>query len=539
MSGTLILPVWLVVIAGVLAGWAVLDRLLVPSARWFFRRRVNRLIEEANTRLQIEIPAFELTKRRVLIDRLMFDPEVQEAAAVEAKARNEPREAVMADVGRYAREIVPAFNAYVYFRVGYWFAKTVANWLYRVRLGHADEASFAKIDPKSTVVFVMNHRSNMDYVLVGFLAAEKAALSYAVGEWARIWPLQQLIRSMGAYFVRRGSGNDLYRRVLERYVQMATEAGVSQAVYPEGGLTRDGRLRPPRYGLIDYMVKGFDPKAERDLVFIPVGLNYDRVLEDRTLIGKLDVGARRKGLFGSLATTTRFAFHNFVLMARGRWEKFGYASVNFGTPISMRSYIDQRKIDFRALPEDQRHTAVAKLVGELMDAVGRVVPVLPVSAVAATLMRDPDRIFTELELKAATHRTLLDLAENGAHIYIPHGDEDLAIDRGLSMLRLRRLVAEAEGDLISAREGDIEMLSYYANAIEHLLPSEAKPAEVLSDDKLRAKAARAGGAEIDNARAGGAETDNARAGGTKNTGAKPATKRKRAPRKAPTSNSAE
>jgi len=494
MSGTLTLPVWLVVVAGVLASWAVLDRLLVPSARWFFRRRVNRLIEEANTRLHVEIPAFELTKRRVLIDRLMFDPDVQEAAAAEAKARDEPRDVVMADVGRYAREIVPAFNAYVYFRVGYWFAKTVANWLYRVRLGHSDEKSFEKIDPKSTIVFVMNHRSNMDYVLVGFLAAQKAALSYAVGEWARIWPLQQLIRSMGAYFVRRGSGNELYRRVLERYVQMATEAGVSQAVYPEGGLTRDGCLRPPRYGLVDYMLKGFDPAGERDLVFIPVGLNYDRVLEDRTLIQKLDVGAKRKGVFGTLAATMGFVGHNLVLMARGRWKKFGYASVNFGTPISMREYVARQRLDFRALARDNRHAAVETLMGDLMAAVGRVIPVLPVSAVSATLMRDPDRIFTELELKAATHRTLVDLTAAGAHVYIPRGDEDLAIDRGLEMLRLRHLIADEEGSLISAREGDMAMLSYYANSIEHLLPREAKPVEVLSDDKLKAKVGKKGGA---------------------------------------------
>ena len=82
--------------------------------------------------------------------------------------------------------------------------------------------------------------------LVAFLAAERVALSYAVGEWARVWPLQQLIRSMGAYFVRRNSGDALYRTVLARYVQMAVEGGVPQAVYPEGGLTVDGRLRPPR-----------------------------------------------------------------------------------------------------------------------------------------------------------------------------------------------------------------------------------------------------------------------------------------------------
>ena len=123
----------------------------------------------------------------------------------------------------------------------------VARLLYRVRIGYVDEAALARIDPKSTLVFVMNHRSNMDYVLVAFLAAERVTLSYAVGEWARIWPLQQLVRAMGAFFVRRNSGDALYRTVLARYVHMATEAGVTQAVFPEGGLTVDGKLRPPKY----------------------------------------------------------------------------------------------------------------------------------------------------------------------------------------------------------------------------------------------------------------------------------------------------
>jgi len=92
-----------------------------------------------------------------------------------------------------------------------------------------------------------------------------------VGEWARIWPLSALIRAMGAYFVRRDSKDELYRRVLERYIAMATEAGVPQALFPEGGLTRDGRMREPRLGVIDYMMRGFRMEGEHDLVFVPLG----------------------------------------------------------------------------------------------------------------------------------------------------------------------------------------------------------------------------------------------------------------------------
>ena len=193
-------------------------------------------------------------------------------------------DALMHDVRVYAREIVPAFNAIMYFKMAYWVARRLVHAFYRVRLGFADDTALAGIGKNSSVVFVMNHRSNMDYILATYLAAERTALSYAVGEWARVWPLQQLIRSMGGFFVRRESGNVLYRRVLECYVQMAAEGGVPQAIFPEGRLSRDGLLGEAKLGLLGYIVRGFDPQGERDIVFVPVGINYDRVLEDRSLL---------------------------------------------------------------------------------------------------------------------------------------------------------------------------------------------------------------------------------------------------------------
>ena len=291
------LPVWVVAVLALLAALAAVDRMLLPGVRWFLRRRVNIVLDEIGKRLHLEIRPFTLTKRQVLIDRLMYDPKVLEAAGAHAIERGIPRDVAMADVERYAREIVPAFNAYAYFRMGYWLARRAARLLYRVRVGFTDEEGLSGVDPKSTVVFVMNHRSNMDYVLVAYLAATRTALSYAVGEWARIWPLQTLVRTMGAYFIRRNSKDPLYRLVLERYVAMATEGGVVQAIYPEGGLTKDGALRTPRLGLLDYMTRAFDPKGERDIVFIPVGINYDRTLEDRSQVLALeadDAAAQRR-----------------------------------------------------------------------------------------------------------------------------------------------------------------------------------------------------------------------------------------------------
>ena len=469
MSETVSLPVWLAVLLGLLAAWAALDRLLLPSVRWILRRRVNRVLEEINTRLKIRIAPFELTKRDVLIDRLLYDPQVQQAAEAEARAKSMPREVVMQQVRGYAREIVPAFNAYAYFRIGYWLARNVARSLFRVRLGYEDEAGLSAISPQATVVFLINHRSNMDYILVSYLAAEKAALSYAVGEWARIWPLQTLIRAMGAYFVRRNSRDPLYRKVLERYVGMATAGGVTQAVFPEGGLSRDGKLRPPKLGILDYMVRAFDPAGERDLVFVPVGINYDRTFEDRSFLHELDPDAARRTATQTVGTTSRFVGRNLWLRATNRWHRFGYACVNFGSPFSLRRYVGRHGFDFRDVSREDRSRYLEELARELMAEIARVIPVVPVSLVATVFVRDPERSWSELELKGEVLRLMGELDRRGAHVYVPRGDQDYAITVGLRMLTLRNLVDLGEVDgLYRARPEEIPLLRYYANSIAHL-----------------------------------------------------------------------
>lgn len=468
MTESISVPIWVVAVAGVLVFWSVLDRLLIPSSRWFLRRRLNRIVTELNTRLQFQIPAFKLTKRQVLLDRLTFDPTIMAAVDSEAQRSGTPREALARQVERFAREIVPSFNAYFYFRIGHYVARQIAQSLYRVRLGYSDDESLSKISRNASIVFVMNHRSNMDYLIVAYMAASRTALSYAVGEWARIWPLQTLIRSLGAYFVRRNSKNPLYRRVLARYVQMATESGVVQAMYPEGGLSRDGRLRPFKLGLVSYMVSAFDPTSDRDLVFVPVGINYDRVLEDRSLIRMIDSSATQPSRRFIVITALKWIGHNLRLILKQRWYRFGYACVNFGTPISIRSYFQRRGIEPNALDPDGRAAVIASLGEDLLGSIARTIPVVPVSLIATVFVRHHAQAMSQLEIKAHVQKLISELESRNAYTHIPRADHDYAITVGLRMLVLRHFVIESDG-LFRAAGGEESMLRYYANAIEHFL----------------------------------------------------------------------
>jgi glycerol-3-phosphate O-acyltransferase len=466
-------PLWVAVALAVLAAVALVDRIFTPTLRWWLRRRANRAIDELNQRLQLKIPPFKLARRSQLIEQLMFDPEVLKAVEDEAKERGEPKSVTHARARRYAREIVPAFSAYTYFRVGAALARRLSTALYRVRLGAFDEAALSEVPDDASVVFVINHRSNMDYVLVTFLVSQSSALSYAVGEWARVWALQSLIRAMGGYFVRRDSSNPLYRKVLARYVHMATASGVAQAVFPEGGLTRDGALRPPKLGILSYMVSGFDPNGARDVVFVPVGLNYDRVLEDRIQVAAVATpqGERPRFRFNPVVLAG-FLARSLWQRLRGRWYRYGYACVSFGKPISLRAYVRDRAVDFRVLDSERRFAEVDRLGHHLMRAVGRVVPALPVSLVATALLAAGERGLTGLELKGAVFALMSRLQSEGAHVHIPRQDQEYALEVGLRLLVLRHLVLAADGGF-KANPAELALLRYYANAIGHLVGEES------------------------------------------------------------------
>ncbi len=466
MTEGILIPVWLFALLVILAFWAVLDRIMIPGVRWYLRQRIGEAIEIINRHLVIEIRPFQLTKRQVLIDRVVYDPEMMETIRTHAAERGVPRDSVIRLVTGYAREIVPAFNAIVYFRMGYRLARAVSRLLYRVRLGFEGKKELSGIDREATVVFVMNHRSNMDYILLSLVAAESTALSYAVGEWAKIWPIQTLIRSLGGYFVRRKGGNPLYRKVLERYVHMATKEGVCQALFPEGGLSRDGRLRPLKKGILDYMLRSFDPVRDRDIVFVPVGINYDRTLEDRTLLRDLDPGAEKRSKWFAVKSTAAFAWHNVVLMMRQRWHRFGHACVYFGNPISAAGYCRERSVRFCDMDRERRHVAVEELSELMGKAIARVIPGLPVGLIAAVFIKEPERAFNSLSVKTRAAALAAVMKRAGAPVF-PLGEAfEGELERALRMMRIRHMLVETE-EGYRVNPGMEVLLAYYANAVNH------------------------------------------------------------------------
>ena len=211
-------------------------RLLIPLWLKVWNRWSQRAFKDVNPQLQLKLSPFTLTRYRALADQLATDPQLLKVAAEIAENEGKSLQDVRDRLHQIALEIVPAFNPFFYFRVGYRLARGMLRGFYRVSIGFVDEQSLETVSSDDSVIFMSNHRSNMDYLLLTYLTSQRTMLSFGVGDWSGIFPVRQLMRSAGGYYIRRDSNNLLCRRALERYVQMATAARVPHAIFPRGGV---------------------------------------------------------------------------------------------------------------------------------------------------------------------------------------------------------------------------------------------------------------------------------------------------------------
>ncbi len=424
--------------------------------RWVWRHALRTRRE-----LGFRLNSVTLTRKQRLKSQLLTDPELRERISALAEESGRETASLLADASLYLDEIVPNFNLITTYRYG----KRLAGWLlrtcYRVRIGRSAEAALNRIPRDASVVYVMNHRSNADYLLVAFLLANRVSISYAVGEWARVWPLERLFRSFGSFFVRRRFRDPLYHAVLERYVQRAVAQGTTQGIFIEGGLSRDGRLQAPKLGLLDYMLRA----GAKNLVFIPVGLNYDRVIEDSNLVRE-SLGKPRRSPVALVRRTSLWLLGLFWRGATGRFHRFGYAVANFGAPIYARTLLEGA--DLRSMDWETRRPLLEAFADSMVRAVGSEVPITPVAAVAWAYRNMGDPTPGRAQVRDHLLEVLAAAQERGLPLYLPRGSFQRAFEVGLRVLLLRHILLVDEGRLILPAH-KAHLLDYYAHGVDHLL----------------------------------------------------------------------
>ena len=408
-------------------------------------------------------------------EQLLGDPAI--AAAVEDHARDSGQsvEQGWRKVDGYITEIVPFFNIIAYFRFGYTTGKALLNLFYKVSVHYEDRPSLVRLPRDAIVVYLMNHRSNADYVLVGYALAGQVAISYAVGEWARAFPLEPVFKAFGSYFVRRRYREPLYHAVLERYVQLITRHGVTQGIFLEGGLTRDGKLRTGKIGLLDYVLGiGRDPAYRDRLHIVPVAVNYDRVLEDRSLLRELAAseGRATPSRGTQMREVGKYVAWNLGRLASRRWRRYGRAAVVIGRPMPLGPWFSLQS-DLFDVPRNERLGRVQRLADRVLSRIGSLIPVTPVPLACAAIQSIGKDFISRRELIVRMAELRDVLVELNGRVIRADRDIEETFERAYKMLEMRRVLV-ADGDGYAVLPKNRELVSYYANSIAHLLgPFEA------------------------------------------------------------------
>ena len=448
------------------------------AVRYWLGRGTFRSLRTIRREFRGKIDRFQRTRKgRIRQTLLEDDPEIALAVQEHARLFGESEEAAWRRAREYVEEIVPEFNLISYYRLGYTVARILVPLFYKVSVGYEAREALDAIPRESVVVYLMNHRSNADYVVVAYVLSGRVALSYAVGEWARIWPLEAVFKSFGSYFVRRRYREALYHKVLERYVQLITRHGVTQGIFLEGGLTRDGLFREPKLGLLDNLLRvKRDPAFARPMQVIPVAINYDRVLEDRSLLREIQAEEERLSRREQIKEVVSYVLKVSTRFLLRRAKRYGRACVNFGAPLSVDAWLE-RHPGVLELPRSERLARLKELADDVMARIAAVMPVTAVALASAALLQHHNPTLTRQRWVALLDDLRFVLRGAGAKVVGDERSSDEILDRALVMLTLRRIVApEADGFRID-RSQDL-LLRYYANSIAHFLEPVDRASEL-------------------------------------------------------------
>ena len=167
------------------------------------------------------------------------------------------------------------------------------------------------------------------------------------------FPLGPLVRRSGVFFIRRSfKDNEVYKFVLRKYIDYLIEKRFSLEWYIEGGRSRSGKLLPPRFGLLAYVVDAYRRGKSDDVLLLPVSIAYDQISD----VG--DYAAEQRG-----AAKERESFGWFLRVIRRLGNQYGDVHLRFGEPISLQKALGPP--DPAAEPHpDEESLALQKLAFE-------------------------------------------------------------------------------------------------------------------------------------------------------------------------------
>jgi len=307
------------------------------------------------------------------------------------------------DAGRYLKEIAASHSPFVIdLVVQLWRRLTQRGYDELIRFDPAAVERVRALSQQHPVVFLPSHKSNLDHPALQLLLHEHGLPPNhtAGGINMNFFPVGPLVRRSGTFFIRR-SFKDLpvYKAVLRHYIDYLIEKRFPLEWYIEGGRSRSGKLRPPRFGMLAYVVDAYLRGRSEDVYLIPVSIGYDQISDVGDYASEQSGGAKEKE-----------GFAWFVRMVRRLGRSYGRIFVDFGEPLSLAANLGPANPAAEPDPDEQ-NLAVQKLAFQCCVGINRATPITPISLVCLALLGRGERALSAEETVAAL-ANLVDYVEH-------------------------------------------------------------------------------------------------------------------------------
>ena len=428
-------------------------------------RMVHRMLRVHFRNQKTAVIGPDLSHRRNLVKGLVHGPQVREAIREEAARENIAVDKAEARALRYANEIA---SDYAYTAVR--FLEVVLSWFWNkiydgIRVSHIEPLQDAVRGYE--VIYVPCHRSHIDYLLLSYLLFRNGLTPphIAAGINLNMPVIGGLLRRGGAFFMRRSfKGNPLYTAVFNEYLHTLFSRGFPVEYFVEGGRSRTGRMLRPKTGMLALTLRSYLRSSRLPILFVPVYVGYERVLEGRTYLGELRGAAKKK----------ESIFDIFKVIGALR-QRFGQVWVNFGEPLKLNEFLDQEQPGWRQqnhAPEfrpDWLNATTNRLAERIAQRLNEAAAVNPVNLVALAMLSTSRQALDRRSLARILnlYQRLLRAVPYSPHTTLPEGDGAALIDYVKSL----DLIAEqkdALGDILYLDEQNEVLMTYYRNNVMHI-----------------------------------------------------------------------
>ncbi|MCX7148115.1 MAG: glycerol-3-phosphate 1-O-acyltransferase PlsB [Rhodocyclales bacterium] len=337
------------------------------------------------------------------------------------------------------------------------------------------------VAPGHGIVYVPCHRSHVDYLLLSYLIFNRGLMvpHIAAGDNLNLPLVGSVLRHSGAFFLRRKiKGEPLYAAVFLEYLHLMIDRGFPIEYFIEGGRSRSGRMLAPKAGILAMTVQSFVRSHSRPLVFVPVYIGYEKLMEGNTYIAELHGRPKKsESLFGLIGAVRLLK------------SNFGKVHVNFGPPLALAELLDAHRPAWREESVEAQapwlRGAVDATAAALARSINSLAVINPVNLLAVTLLSTPKHAAdVRLLQKQIEHVQYLLFETPYAGSVIPCNLPAAEVIDYVRRLDLVECHPHPLGDMIRAAEQQAALLAYFRNNVLHLLALPALLACLISHNQV-------------------------------------------------------